>query len=504
MSKGALPVLVGVGQAVSHWDGSQSPEDAPSPHSLNVEATEAALADAGVAASEIEIILLARTNDDCYPKPRRPHGANLNYPGTLADEIGAQPKELVYNISGGQSAQQSVNEAAARIHAGEADCILLAGSEATKASRAAERNGIEIDWSGASDQPVIDRGVGFDVINQTEIAHGLYRPPWLYALVENAMAAEAGQTRTQRRALMSKLWARFAAVARDNPYSQFQPDFDAEFLATPSKANYPFADPFLKWHMAQDSVNQGAALIIVSDAKADALGIAQDKRVYLHGAGEAAEPAFTERPGFTESWAMDVAINRALDQAGKRQEDMQVFDLYSCFPCAVYSSTAVLGIDPYAETRPLTVTGGLPFSGGPGNNYSMHAIAAMAERLRAQPGDFGLVLANGGWLSKEAVGIWSTEKPDAFTPVAPMAKRGDDILVAIEETPDTGVLESFTVSHGRDGPDLGIILARTEDGKRFIAHAKPDAMARLLEEESPVGMTVQAESSDGRNLFTWA
>ncbi|MEM6556355.1 MAG: acetyl-CoA acetyltransferase, partial [Pseudomonadota bacterium] len=229
----------------------------------------------------------------------------------------------------------------------------------------------------------------------------------------------------------------------------------------------------------------------------------QDKRVYLHGAGEAAEPAFTERPGFTESWAMDVAINRALDQASKRQEDMQVFDLYSCFPCAVYSSTAVLGIDPYNESRPLTVTGGLPFSGGPGNNYSMHAIAAMAERLRAQPGDFGLVLANGGWLSKEAVGIWSTEKPDTFTPVEPMAKRGNDILVAIEETPDMGVLESFTVSHGRNGPDLGIILARTEDGKRFIAHAKPDAMARLLEEDSPVGLPIEAETVDGRNLFSW-
>ncbi|MEM7459689.1 MAG: acetyl-CoA acetyltransferase [Pseudomonadota bacterium] len=504
MSNKALPVLVGVGQAVSHWDGTQSPSEAPSPHSLNVEATQAALTDAGIDASEIDIILLARTNDDCYPKPRRPHGANLNYPGTLADEIGATPKELVYNISGGQSAQQSVNEAAARIHAGEADCILLAGSEATKASRAAERNGIDIDWSGASDQPVIDRGVGFDVINQTEIAHGLYRPPWLYALVENAMAAEAGQTRTQRRAEMSKLWAKFAAVAKDNPYSQFQPNFDADFLATPSKANYPFADPFLKWHMAQDAVNQGAALILVSDAKADALGISQDKRVYLHGAGEAAEPAFTERPGFTKSWAMDVALDRALGQADKSAAEMDIFDLYSCFPCAVYSSTAALGIDPYTDPRSLTVTGGLPFSGGPGNNYSMHAIAAMADRLRAQPGAFGLVLANGGWLSKEAVGVWSTEKPGGFTPVEQMAKRSDDVLVEIEDAPGKGVLETFTVSHGRNGPDLGIILARTKDGKRFIAHAKPDAMPRLLEEESPIGLSVQTETIDGRNLFSFA
>lgn len=504
MSEAIMPVLVGVGQTVSHWDGSQTAADAPSPQSLNVDATRAALADAGISAEEIDIILLARTNDDCYPTPRRPHGANLNYPGTLADAIGAKPKELVYNISGGQSAQQSVNEAAARIHAGEADCILLAGSEATKASRAAERKGIDIDWSGTSDQSMIDRGVGFDMINQTEIAHGLYRPPWLYALVENAMAAEAGQTRSERRAVMAKLWEKFAAVAKDNPYSQFQPDFDADFLATPSKANYPYADPFLKWHMAQDAVNQGAALIIMSDAKADSLGIAKDKRVYLHGAGEAVEPAFTERPGFTQSWAMDVAINRAFAQAGLTVDDIAIFDLYSCFPCAVFSSTAVLGIDPSSDPRPLTVTGGLPFSGGPGNNYSMHAIAAMAERLRAQPGAYGLVLANGGWLSKESVGIWSTTAPDAFTPVEPMAKRDDSILVEIEAAPESGTLETYTVTHGKSGPELGIILARTSDGKRFIAHAKPDAMPRLMEEDSPVGLAVQAETIDGRNLFSFA
>lgn len=504
MPKGSLPVLVGVGQAVSHWDGTQPASEAPSPHSLNVDATRAALADAGIEASEIQVVNVARTMDDCYPKPRRPHGANLNLPGTLADAIGATPRELIYNLAGGQTAQQAVNESAARIYAGEADCILLAGAEAIKASKAALRHGVEIDWTGASEQPLTDRGPGFDAINQTEIAHGLYQPPWLYAMIENAMAAEAGQTRSERRAVMSDLWASFAAVAMDNPYSQFKPDFDAEFLATPSKANYPFADPFLKWHMAQDAVNQGAALIMMSDAIAEALGIAEEKRIYLHGAGEASEPAFTERPGFTQSWAMQTALDRAFEQAGKSVDDIALFDLYSCFPCAVFSSTAALGIDPASDPRPLTVTGGLPFSGGPGNNYSMHAIAAMAERLRAKPGAFGLVLANGGWLSKEAVGIWSTARPDAFAPVAPVAKRDDSILVAIEETPHAGTLETFTVIHGRSGPDLGIILARTDAGTRFIAHATPEALPRLLEEESPIGLSVTATTKNGVNFFAFA
>lgn len=502
MPKGAMPVVVGVGQTVSHWDGSDGADGAPSPHTLNVEATTAALADAGVSADAIDVIILARTNDDCYPQPRRPHGANLNYPGTLADAIGATPRELVYNVAGGQTAQQVLNEACGRIFEGESDCILLAGSEATKASKAAERKGHEIDWSGSSELPMTDRGVGFDVITKSEIVHGLYRPPWLYAMIENAMAADAGETRSQRRRTMSKLWSRFAKVAESNPYSQFRQSFDEDFLATPSKANYPFADPFLKWHMAQDAVNQGAAVIVMSEAKADELGVAQDKRVYLHGGGEAAEPAFTERTSLTESWAMDVALKRAFDQAGKTVDQIDVFDLYSCFPCAVFASTKILGIDPYTEPRALTVTGGLPFSGGPGNNYSMHAIAAMTERLRSAPGEFGLVLANGGWLSKEAVGIWSTSRPESFSPVETMAKR--DPMVEIEDNPTTGTLETFTVTHGRTGPDQGLILARTDDGKRFIAVAAPTAMPRLLDEESPVGLSVKVINAEALHVFEFA
>ena len=119
MPKGAMPVLVGVGQSVSQWDGSSGAEGAPSPHTLNVDAPKRRCATRGFPRQRSRSFCSPARMMIVYPKPRRPHGANLNYPGTLADAIGASPRELIYNVAGGQTAQQAVNEAAARIHTGE-------------------------------------------------------------------------------------------------------------------------------------------------------------------------------------------------------------------------------------------------------------------------------------------------------------------------------------------------------------------------------------------------
>jgi acetyl-CoA C-acetyltransferase len=503
MPQGAMPVLVGAGQVTSHWDASTGPEGAPSPKSLCVAASELALQDAGIAASEIDTMAVVRIFEDSVPGDRHPHGHNTNLPGTIARDIGARPSRAIYAAVGGQSPQQLANEMANRIHAGEIECALVTGSEANKASKAARKQGVEMDWADQDDLAVEDRGMGEMLLSRPEIKHGIIAPAYFYALFENAMAARDGQSRSERRAEMSALFAKFAAVAAQNPHSQFDTkDFDAEFLATPSKANYPFADPFLKWHIAQDAVNQGGAFVIMSDAKADAHGIAADKRVYLHGGGEASDDYISVRPRLDGSWAMDTAIERALAQAGMGPDEIAAFDLYSCFPCAVFSSMAALGIDHKTETRPLTLTGGLPFFGGPGNNYSMHGIVSMTEWLREQPGANGLVLANGGWMTKEAVGIWSTRRPETFQPVAPMAKPTD--VVSLAETATQATVETYTVTYGKDGPMSGIIFARTEDGARVIAVAEPEAMPRLLEEASPVGLRVTISNQDERNSFKFA
>ena len=502
MATGSMPVLVGAGQYTNHWKAEDGAATAPSPLNLAVEAGHRALADAGINAGEIDTLAVARLTVESGGRPHYPFGRNDNLPGTIARELGFRPHKAIYVSAGGQSSQQTVNEMAARINAGESEAVLFTGSEANRTLKAATRAGLELNWADSADLEFEDRGPGPRLLNRTEVKHGLVLPAYFYGLIENVLAYQWGETRSQHRATMAALFEKFAAVAAGHPDAQFEAGFDAEFLATPSRENYPFADPFLKWLMAQDNVNQAAAVVMLSEQKADALGIAPDRRIYLHGMGEASDDMLSERPHLDRSWAMQVALSRAFEQAQMKPEDIDLFDLYSCFPCAVFASMAELGIDHQQETRPLTLTGGLPYFGGPGNNYSLHAIVAMADALRAAPGKTGLVLANGGWLTKEAVAIWSTNRPDTFVPAAPAATP--TTKVALEEAPTSGRLESFTVTYGRNGPDKGIVFARTAEGKRFLANAAPLALARLTEEASPIDASIQVSSADEINTFEFS
>ena len=502
MPRGSMPVIVGAGQSINHWDGSGDADLAPSALKLAVEASRRAFEDAGCdLAGQVDTLAVTRTWEDSVPFGY-PHGHNENLPGTIARDLNIAPAFACYEREGGQSPQKLVSEMAARIHAGNVEIALVTGGEAFGAGRLSKKKEISIDWSDASDLPFEDRAVEERLLNRTEIKHGMIAPAYFYGLIENAIAHREGRTRTQHRAAMSKLFAEFSIVAESNPFAQFPAHRTEEFLATPSKDNFEFVDPFLKWHVAQDAVNMGAAVLLMSEEKADELGIAQAKRVYLHGSGDAYDSLLSERLVLDRAWAMDIALNRALDAAGKSASDISVFDLYSCFPCAVFCSTSVLGVDWQTDRRALTVTGGLPYAGGPGNNYSLHGIAAIISNLRKTPGSFGLVLANGGWMTKEAAGVYSTERPAEFIPVAPAAVQTE--LMEINPEPGEGVLESYTVVHGRGGPKQGIAFGKTANGSRFLANADADALVQLREEESQIGRKVTVVTEAEVNTFSFA
>lgn len=506
MAKGSQTVLVGVGQAVNHWNGSQSPETAPSPLSMALEASNAAIADTGIdgLASHIDTIAFVRTFEDSIPNYPHAFGRNANLPGSLARDLGASPERAIYSGTGGQTPQALVLEMSNRILDGEIDIALVTGSEANLASKQAIRSGQKLDWSDDNDFPTEDRTLGERLLVRSEIKHGLVAPPRFYALMESAIASEMGHTPAQHLDYMSEMFTKFSAVAKHNPYAQYGADRPAEYLKTPSPDNYPISSPFLKWHIAQDAVNQGAAVILMSEDKANELGIAADKRVYLHGGAGAEDTMLIERQTFTQSKAMDIALNGALDQAGVTQDEIGVFDLYSCFPCAVHCASQVLGIDPLKDERPLTVTGGLPYFGGAGNNYSLHAIASMVERMRAAPGTLGLVLANGGWMTKEAVGIYSTTRPDTPVRFPPKVTIGDP--VEVEPAPTSGTLEGYTVYFSKRGSVVAGAIAscRTADGKRFMAIPSDSALSVLQNEDNPIGRSVTATTDNEVNTFSFS
>ena len=167
-----------------------------------------------------------------------------------------------------------------------------------------------------------------------------------------------------------------------------------------------------------------------------------------------------------------------MEMAETSVDDLAFLDLYSCFPSAVEIGCAEMGI---AEDDPrgLTITGGLPYFGGPGNNYVTHSIAEMIQRVRAAPGAKGLVTANGNYVTKQSAGVYSTEpttKP--FQPKDPKiyqaeinAGKGPDVT----ETPSGAAnVETYAVMHDRKGPSFAILFGRQSDGRRFIANTPDD------------------------------
>ncbi len=501
----ATPIIVGVGQNTLFWDGG-SVDDAPSPQALQKAAARLALSDSGRAnalTNSIDRVVVIRSNLDSVPGMPQPFGRCANPPATLADAVGIKNAQHIYSVVGGDQPQALVNEAAEDVFAGRCTAVLIAGAEALGAMKVALKRGIMLDWSGSKDGVLDERGMGDRLLSEYEIKNGLGAPTQTYPAFEHALRARLGHSRAAHIALMSELWAGFSQVAATNPYAQFPQAYSADYLGTMSAENYPVADPYLKWHVAQDAVNQGAAIILTSVGEAQRLGIDPAKWIYLHGYAAAKDKLVSERADLSRSLPIALSLASALAAAGKQASDIAHFDLYSCFPCAVLLAAEALALD-WRETVP-TVTGGLPFFGGPGNSYSLHAIATMAEKLRAAPDEFGLILANGGFLSKEAVGIYSARPKADWQPIS-----STDIQAEIDAraTPAllgqscTATVETYTVTFKKGLPARGYIFAKTDEG-RILArtHSGDQAMLALLAANDMIGRVAHIAHADGVNFI---
>jgi acetyl-CoA C-acetyltransferase len=254
--------------------------------------------------------------------------------------------------------------------------------------------------------------------------------------------------------------------------------------------------------------DQAAAVLLMSAGAARELGVPEDRFVHWWGGAHAEEEAWfpSERPDFAVCPSLRETVGAALAEAGVGLDEIDFLDLYSCFPVAVEMACEMLGLDE-ADPRGFTVTGGLPYAGGPGNNYTLHALACLAERLRARPGSKGLLTGNGWYLTKHAASVWSTrprEKsgaPPAGPSAAERARRR--ALAPVAEARGRGTVEAFTVLFDREGePARGIVLGRTEAGERFLANTPDDraSLEAFLGRED-VGSTGRLSSHDGHNRF---
>jgi acetyl-CoA C-acetyltransferase len=252
--------------------------------------------------------------------------------------------------------------------------------------------------------------------------------------------------------------------------------------------------PYTKLMNSNNMVDQGAALILTSAENATRLQIPTDKWVFPYAGTEAHDTYLIgERAEFDRSPAIRIAGGRVLELVGKRVEDVDMVDLYSCFPSAVQVAARELGLPLDDPDRALTVTGGLTFAGGPWNNYVTHSIATMAELLAASPGKLGLITANGGYLTKHSFGLYGTEPPSGeyLWENVQSAVDAQPTRVAEDEWEGVGTVESWTTPVSRDGAAEKVFLAvRTPADTRALAVITDASAAEASTREDIAGAKV--------------
>jgi acetyl-CoA C-acetyltransferase len=339
--------------------------------------------------------------------------------------------------------------------------------------------------------------------NDYEMAHLAVAPTMVYPLLETALRNELGHGVAQHQKHVSELWSEFAKVAAHNPNAWSRTAYSPEEIRTVSGDNRMVCFPYTKRMCANIDVDQAAALWLCSYEAAKAAGISDDRIVFLHSASTAHDHYFvTERRSLAASPAINAAVRAAVGAAAIAIDDVAHFDLYSCFPSAVQIAAREIGIAD--DSRPLTVTGGLGFAGGPVNNYPTHAIAAMVDVLRGDRDGFGLTTALGWYVTKHAVGVWSARPPeqpftalDVQAEVDALPSRAPAGLIEAEAT-----VEATAVSVERDGtPTLGNVSALTADGRRALMNTRDPDVLTDMTVDAWEGKTVRVTNDGTTNTL---
>ena len=494
------PVLVGVAQYTGRED---NPLAALAPPDMLAQVAKDALADSGGhdIAAAIDTIAVIRMFADSAGAFRSPFGHYTNLPRSLANRIGAAPRSLIYPPVGGNTPQMVVNVLAERIANGEADVALIAGCEPLRTQARAQKAGIALPWGEDSGDLPEEWGREPSMISRHELAHGIALPVTVYPLFENALGAYYDRSPIDHRVAIGALMEPFTRVAASNPFAALPVEHSGAELITPSDDNRYIGYPYTKYLNANMFVDQAAALLLMSSAAADRLGVPQDKRVYLHGSADTHEKYLvSDRINYWSSPAVGIGAAHALRQAGQTADSLNHIELYSCFPSAVQIAADAMGIS-HDDPRGLTLTGGLPYFGGPGNNYSTHGIAEAVARCRTTPGTTAFVFANGGYLTKHSFGVYTTTpgyngRSDPAIYQAEVDAMPSPPLV--EKPSGTGTVETFTVMHDKGRPAFAIVIGRLDSGERFLSQMR-DGLDELID-KAVIGRRISVTSTETGNL----
>ncbi|MDY7105992.1 MAG: acetyl-CoA acetyltransferase [Actinomycetota bacterium] len=474
------PVLVGVGQVTNRGD------DLVDPITLAAEATRLALADCG---ADLAVDTIAMPG---VLAPRTEHAAHR-----LAAALGMTPRRLLSSTIGGNTPQWLVGKLGTDIVERRCDVALVAGAEAGASVRRARKQGVPprtAPEAAGEDTEIGDTRMG---ASPAELHAGLAPPPFLYPILESAVAHEAGRTLDEQRRFLGRFMAPATEVAASHQDLAWFPEpATPEELSEPTSANRMIAEPYTKRMNAIIEVDQAAAFLLCSVEMAEAAGIPQDRWVFPLGVADLNDVFYPlERPELHRSPAIETAGRALFDAVGCGLDDVSRFDFYSCFPVAVEISATALGLA-LDDPRPFTVTGGHAYFGGPGNNYTSHSIATMAQQLRDDPGAIGLTTGLGWYVTKHSLGLWSTTPPERGFAKPDLSAEQTSIDATALPQAEPGAagpatVDGWTILHDRDtGPASVVAYATTADRQRAVVRRDDPSLAAELSGGQLVGQTV--------------
>jgi acetyl-CoA C-acetyltransferase len=482
-SSQTTPVLVGIGIASRReddWTRALEPMD------LMRVAVQAAGHDAGSAQ------LLAGTQYIGVPRGRWSY---CNPAGELARMTGALGATTVL-ASVGVLQQSLLGEACARIARGEAHTTLLAGADAGYRLLRAQIAGVTAPEREQHDAPAVYLAPKDDLFHSVETRAGFAMPVGLYAILESAYRARQRWSPAEHRDRLATMYADFSVIAAANPHAWSRNALTTDEIRAPSTRNPMQAFPYTRAHCSTWNVDQAAALLFCSEARAVELGVPRAKWIYPLASSESNHmTTVSARADLTRCAGAAIAGQAALAAADLDIDDIDLLELYSCFPIAVESYAEALGVKP---ARALTITGGMPFAGGPFNNYVFQATCRAAELLRARKSGKALVSSVSGMLTKQGFGLWSTEAgPRAFVhaDVSEAVAAEVRTLEVLDDYQGLATVAGCTVLHGRGQSPRAVALVDTPAAQRVLTSSDDAALIARLESEEYVGRVMQVDGT---------
>lgn len=476
-----LPVLVGIGTAM------QREEDfarAREPLDLMLEAVQRAAADVGGAD------VLASVGRIAVPKGRWRY---RNPAGEIARAIGA-PAATTVLASVGVLQQSLIGDACQRIVAGEIDAALVVGGDAGHRLLRARMAGQRADERQQDDRPDIGLEPEDDLRHPAEVRAGITLPAPLYAIIESAWRARQGWSVDTHRDLLASMLERFSEIAAGNTDAWRRTRLSRAEIREPSERNAPQAFPYMRHHCSNWSVDQAGALLLCAAGRAEKLGIARERWVFPLASTESSHMvAVSARADLAACDGARLAGRAALAAGGiEHANQLDLVELYSCFPIAVELYAEALGLP---LTRDLTVTGGMPFAGGPYNNYVLQATCRMARLIRDGHGRNGLVSSVSGILTKQGFGLWAkAPAPHGFTfaDVSAETARLQARKEVVEGYRGPARIAGCTVVHEKTS-QRALVLADTPDGRRALAISADPPVIQSLQSQECCGAMISID-----------